>query len=338
VLLETDSPRAFREQARALLTLTPRADASEPRVFEAGQRRIVVAESVNCPPGFVLRETLIVRGDFQCGPGSKFLGPVYAGGSAVVGKGAEVDALAADQSIVVSPRALVHRFADSHGWIDLRSGAWAGQVRSTLGIQLSFDAGARELFAPEVATQGRIQGIAESPDLGSYVELKPPVSRERPDLWSVRGYRPEKLSALGAETWVYDGSLHFPMPLVLRAKLVVRGSFSCPPGSLIEEDVKAGGNIRLGEGSICNGHLTSRNELTLEGDCLFEGNLKAGTLLRLAGGVRGFRRDGPVEVETGDRLILEPNVVVRGRLSAGSAVRSSQPEIEGGLELLLAGR
>ena len=84
------------------------------------------------------------------------------------------------------------------------------------------------------------------------------------------------------------------------------------------------------------GKLTARGELTLDSDCLFEGSLSAGLTLRLASGVRGFCQGAPVEVSAAQRVILEPNVIIRGHVGAGQGAWAEQPVIEGGLELLLA--
>ena len=82
--------------------------------------------------------------------------------------------------------------------------------------------------------------------------------------------------------------------------------------------------------------MTARGELTLDPDCLFEGSLSAGLALRLSTGVRGFCQGAPVEVSAVERIILEPNVIVRGLLAGGQGAWAAQPAIEGGLELLLA--
>jgi hypothetical protein len=227
---------------------------------------------------------------------------------------------------------------DAAGSIDLRAGSWVGEAAmSDRAIQLSLDAGAAQLFAPEVQTHGHFGGIAEPPAFKGLLEVPKPSSGGIPEFGSIRGFRSEKLSALGADTWVYDGSLALPAPVWIKSKLVVRGSFSCPAGSLIEDDIKCGGTLSIGAGSVTRGNLTARGEMTLETDCLFEGSLTAGLTLRLAGGVRGFRQGAPVEISAAERVILEPNVVVRGHVAGGQGAWAAPPAIEGGLELLLAG-
>ena len=335
VTLDTQSSSAFRRQARALLTLVP-AWGGAPRLFDAGGVRVVMAEGVDCADGYALQDALLVRGDFQCGRGCRFAGPVYVGGECHVGRDTRIDALCVERGLALGLEAKVSRWADANGLMDLRPGAWAKHAFSEKGIQLALDAGAGSLFAPAILSHGGVPGLANQPAPGSLIEIPPPSSGEIPGLGAVRGFQPGKLTALGAETWLYDGSLSLPSPVYLRANMVVRGSFHCPPGSLLEADVKCGGTMRIGEGSIVHGRLTARGEMTLDRDCLFEGALDAGLTLRLARGVRGFRADGPVEAYAREKLILEPNVMVRGKLTCASGVRSAPPLIEGGLDLLLA--
>jgi len=67
-----------------------------------------------------------------------------------------------------------------------------------------------------------------------------------------------------------------------------------------------------------------------------KGSLSAGLVLRLASGVRGFCQGAPVEVSAAEKVILEPNVIVRGLIAGGHGAWAAQPAIEGDLELLLA--
>ncbi|MEZ5351791.1 MAG: hypothetical protein R2762_04085 [Bryobacteraceae bacterium] len=352
--IEVEPSPVFREQARAWLTLVaPSADIRNPRVFsESGSasgepaRRVVVAETVNCPDGFTLRETLLVRGDFHTGANCRFLGPVYVGGRATLGRASEVYSICVDGAFTAGLDTRIHRWADALGRVDLRAGAWAREAVSSTSIDVSQQASASGLFAPRIATHGVVAEASAGrggggddawPAGSDYVEIPLPASGREPELGAVRGFRRERLSALGAETWVYDGSLNLPFPVLSRAKLVVRGSFTCPAGSLLEDDVKAGSSIRLGEGAISNGNLTARGEVTLDAHCLFSGHIRAGLSLRLRSGVRGYSAAGPVEAWAREQIHLEPNVIVRGRVTSESGrIRASQPLLEGGLDLLLA--
>lgn len=337
-MLDLESSPVFREQSRAWLTLHPRSEDLSPKVLRMDGRLVVLAEFVDCPPGYVFRDPLLVRGDFQSGPGSRFEAPVYVGGNCVLGKGSKAAALCVEGNCVVGLDARVDTWVDAAGTLDLRAGSWVGEAAmSEKAIQLSLDAGAAQLFAPEVLTQGHFGGIAEPPPFRGLLEVPKPSAGEPPEFGAVRGFRIDKLQAVGAETWVYDGSLALPAPVWIKSKLVVRGSFSCPSGSLIDDDIKCGGTMRIGSGSVVRGDLTGRGEVTVEPDCLFEGAIRAGLLLRLCSGVRGFRQGEPVEVSAAERVILEPNVIVRGHVAGGQGSWAEAGLIEGGLDLLLAG-
>ena len=335
--LDLESSPVFREQARAWLTIHPRSGGGSPQVLNLGDQFAVVADFVDCPPNFLFREPLLVRGNFQCGPGSRFDAPVYVGGDCVVGKNSKLAALCVEGDCVVGLSARIDTWVDTAGTLDLRAGSWVGEVAmSERAIQLSLDAGAAQLFAPEVQTHGHFGGVAEPAPFRGLLEVPRPSSGHIPEFGAVRGFRSDKLTSLGADTWVYDGSLTLPAPVWIRSKLVVRGSFTCPAGSLIEDDIKCGGTLHIGGGSVARGKLTARGEITLDSDFLFEGALSAGLGLRLSSGVRGFCQGAPVEVSSAEKIILEPNVIVRGHVAGGQGAWAAQPVLEGGLELLLA--
>jgi hypothetical protein len=336
VNLETDNSPVFREHARAWLSLTPVGDPRQPRIVTAGGRRVVIAETVSAVDGLSLREVLLVRGDFHCGAGCRFLAPVYVGGTATVGRRSRLESICTAGDLTLGLDAHVERWADARGRLDLRAGAWVRKAVSDVSIHVSNRAGGSLFYAPEIASQAALRTIAEPATAADYIEIPVPASGREPELGAARGFRREKLQPLGAETWVYDGSLHLTAAVLLRAKLVVRGSFTCPAGSLIEDDIKAGATMRLGAGTIARGNLTTRGEMVLEEGCLFEGSLKAGLSLTLKSGVRGFKNGSPVKVQAREQIALEPDVIVRGRIESGTRVLADQPVLEGGMDLLLA--
>ncbi|MEZ5402215.1 MAG: hypothetical protein R2729_21255 [Bryobacteraceae bacterium] len=337
--IEVEPSPVFRQQAQAWLTLVPpSADPRMPRLLEHGKQRVVVAERVECPDNYTLREILLVRGDFQCGSNCRFYGAIYVAGSAMLGRATEAASICTGGALTAGLDTRIHRWADAHGRVDLRAGAWVRECVSDVAIEISQQASASVLLAPRVSTHGAVAGGGSEPSPASdYIEIPAPSAGVEPELGAVRGFRRDRLSPLGAETWVYDGTLNIPFPVISRAKLVVRGSFACPPSSLLEDDVKAGGGIRLGAGTVAHGNLTARGEMTLDGRCLFSGSLRAGLAIRLRSGVRGYSPSGPVEVRAREQVHMEPDVVVRGRIESESAtIRASQPLLEGGLDLLLA--
>jgi hypothetical protein len=304
---------------------------------ELGGDRVAVGGAAEFADGSVFEEALIAGGGFRCGARCVFRRPVYIGGDGEVGRGSRLCAVAAEGELTLGPGARVEQWAESGGALELRSRCEVGgEAISGAAIRLGMEARAGSLFAPEVSTHGRTADLGEAAPVSSYLEIRPPACGRMPDLSVAAGWRAEKMRALGGETWLYEGHLHLPMPVLLRAKLVVRGSFRCPAGSLLEDDVKAGGTLEVGPASVCRGNLTAHGELTLAEDCLFEGELRGAGLVRLSSGTRGFREHGPVLVTAGRALVLEPDVMVRGRLmSAGAGVSVAAPEAPG-LALLLA--
>jgi len=303
----------FTERARAWLSLTPRGTPS-PRVINWPGGRLVIAEFVNCPDRHQLAEALLVRGQFVCGRNCEFSGPVFVAGNVEAGRGSRFDCIATDGSLVAASDVEIKRWAWAKRIMELRAGASVGgEAISDGAIRLGIGARVGRLHGPEITTTGFTSGSSNAPLSASLLDV-PPAS----------GFWQGKLSPLGSDTWVCEGDLHVPAPVRLRVKLVVRGNFSCPAGSVIDDDIKTGGSLHVGSASVCQGRLTALGDLTLDEGTLFSGSLQASGTLRLAKGVRGFRAGGPVLVESGE-LILEPNVCVRGSLktSRGAVARDA---------------
>lgn len=280
---------------------------------------------------------VLARGDFLSGARCRLNQPLYVSGNCHIGKDCVVDSVTAEGDLIIGPGAVIARWAAAGRVLDLRPGATVHQAAiSELEVQLGIEACAGWIVSPDIHTSGRASGFGQAPPIADSIQIPPPSSGEVPELGWVKGFRIEKLSPLGAETWVYDGSLQFPVPIYLRSKLVVRGTFACPAGSLLEDDVKSGDSMRIGSGSICKGVLTARGDMLLERGCLFEGALRGERDVRLSSGVRGGSLGSAVEVSARGQIILEPNVVVSGQLAADGLVVGSEPALEGGLELLLA--
>lgn len=331
----------FREQvSRWLGQMPPARPGERVRVFTTGRSRIVVADELDCPEGFTLGDVLVVRGDLRCGARSHFSGPVFAGGICEIGKQSRLMALAAGQRLVLGTGVQVSDWADAEGAVDARPGvSIGGALASRTSIQLGEGAGAAALFAPGIVS-GSPQTATPLEVAGTkLVAWEPPHKNPHPEELAgglAYGFKPAKLTALGADTWLYDGSLQFTSPVLLRTKLVVRGSFRCAAGSLLDDDVKAGGDITIGTGSMVHGHLTAKGNLTLGAGSYFAGDLRAELTLRLRTGVRGFRQGSPVQVTCAGRLMMEPGALVRGYIKSAQMARACAAEAPAGLDLLLA--
>jgi hypothetical protein len=314
----------FTERARAWLSLTPSGSGS-PRVIEWPGGRLVIADFVNCPDGYRLNEALLVRGRFICGRDCNFAGPVFVAGNVEAGKGSQFDCIATDGSLVAASGVSVRRWVYAKQLLDLRAAAAVGAEAISGGaIRLGIGASAALIQAPEITTAGFVSGITDSLDAKELLDLPP-----------VAGFWQGRLSPLGSGTWVCEGDLHAPVPMRLRAKLVVRGSFSCPAGSIIDDDIKTGGSLHIGSMSVCRGHLTSLQNLTLDEGVFFSGNLLASGTLRISQGARGFRLNEPV-MASGSELIVEPNACIRGQVKASNRVTAENAVESEDLKFLFA--
>ena len=141
---------------------------------------------------------------------------------------------------------------------------------------------------------------------------------------------------MGTDTWIYDGTLRFDKPVILKSKIVTRGSFLCAAASLLEGNVKAGGDVSIGADSIVNGELTARGDLQLGANCLFTSDLSAGVTMRVSAGTRGYRDGSPVQATAGTAIELESNVLIRGELRSGAGVRHRSIAPTRDQELMLA--
>ena len=331
----------FREQVSRWLSQMPAGKPGERvRVFSTGKARVIVADELDCPDNFALGDVLVVRGDMRCGARCQFTGPVFVGGICEVGKNSKLMALAAGHRLVLGTGVQVSDWADAEGHVEARAGVTVGgALASRTSIQLGEGAGASSLFAPGIGV-GEVEAAAPLEVASSkLVAWEAPHKGRKPEEGEgglAYGFKASKLTALGADTWVYDGSLQFTSPVLLRTKLLVRGSFRCAGGSLLDDDVKTGGDLTIGSASMVHGHLTAKGNLTLGAGCYFSGDIRAGLNLRMRSGVRGFRRGGPVIADCDGRVQLEPGVLIRGYLKSSQAVRACAAEPAGGLDLLLA--
>ena len=300
----------FRAQVASWMARTgaPRAGES-PRFYSLGGRRLILACDLEVPRGAVTSDVIVAAGNVRLGDGCELRGPVFAGGRLETGKRCRLLAAASNGRILLGAESSASDWLESRGEILLRPGA-----------------SARALHAPEIAFAGEAAGEA-APPRGLLRLGRPSEGGHEFAHWrTVPGFRPERLIALDAETWFYDGSLDFVSPLELRGHLIVRGSFRCAAGSLLEADVKTGAALDVGGGSLVRGHLTSLAALTLGGQTYFSGNLQAGGDLSLAGGTRGFHPSTPVRLECRGELLAGAGVVLRGearserRIAARAAV------------------
>jgi predicted acyltransferase (DUF342 family) len=329
VVEKVSASRAFRLQARSWLSSMagaagPAAGGTEPGAFVVDGHRLVVLEPAHLRAGHALDAVLLVNGDFSCGAGCVFLQPMHVAGNCEIGKSSRVNGVTAEGSLVLGASVDVRSWVDSDRAMDIRTGCRiGGSAVSGTRIQLGTRCSAGRLSAPEVRLQTDNAIRGESPlEPDRVVELPPPGNEGRLPRQAIPGLDPSRLEAAGADTWFYDGDLYLPESVLLSSHLVTRGYFACQGGSLLEGDVLAGTALYVGEGSLIRGHLTGGEDLVLEAQSVFQGNVRSKGRIRLCSGVRGFRAGGPVEVTAGRNLVVEDGVVIRGRMESDERILS----------------
>jgi predicted acyltransferase (DUF342 family) len=321
--MKADFAMAFREQVRGWLRQFGGLRPGEKiRTLNLGTKRLLMVEALVCPPNYAVADVLLVLGDLHAGPGCWFAGPVLVGGACEIGKDSRVMALAAGAKLTLGDECEVSDWVDSNGPLVLGGGSRVrGGAASRHSVQIGKGVEAGGVFGPAISSPEFAAG-ARMPELRDRpVEILPPGSLRATDWTGCAGIERSRLRELGNDTWIYDGALRFEKPVILKSKLVTRGSFLCAGASLLEEEVNAGGDIFIGANSIVNGNLSSKGDLRLDKNCLFSGDLSAGVTVTLETGTRGYRDGAPVVVSSGAALYLANNVLVRGEMQTGAGVR-----------------
>ncbi len=334
VILEDSSRWPFRRRARAWLeTAAGGAAQARPRIFELGGERVLLLDSAHLAAAQTVEGFLLVRGEFSCGPGCRFLRPVYVGGDCEIGKDSRLEAIAADGALNLCPGVEVRGGADSLGSMEIRGGCRIGSLASSAtSIRLGLETQAAALFAPAVTTWPGMNFVPDTPPVsaGEVVRIPPPGRQRRVALPVAGPMEKAELYALGADTWVCETGLHFTTPVVLEAHVVTGGAFCCPAGSLLDGDVKAAGSISVGAGSVARGNLLAGGDLILGPGAVFQREVRSRQRIRFCAGVRGLRREGPVEVWAAGELVLEDGVTIRGSLSSGCRVVAGRAAVPAG--------
>ena len=237
-------------------------------------------------------------------------------GDCLVPSGTSVGAVVCWGPLTLQDGVAVTMYADSGGEMILGKDATiGGRATSSTAIRLERSSRVRSLAAPEITTaRNRSAAILHLPEA-------PPVTIPMSDGVDAgrHGLSPARLVQIGSDTWTYKGDLWLDAPLILRAKLIVFGSVRLAPHSILEEDLKATAEIRIGAASICRGKLISDRNIELGPGARFERVIYCAGELRLGNGVRGEGPESVVAYAAG-RLLLEDDVLVRGKLASGREV------------------
>jgi hypothetical protein len=176
-------------------------------------------------------------------------------------------------------------------------------------------------YAPEVVTAGwNSEFHSEDAPTGGLLEVAFPMEPEIGEKLAAANVNPARFLALGEDTSLYRGNVLPSAPVRVTKKLAVTGNCHFPAGSVIEADVKASGSIFLEPSCVIKGNLVADRDVFLGTGCRFSGLIHAGKAVLLSRGTRGFRVDGMVAIYAGDRLSVESEVGVRGKLASGECV------------------
>lgn len=284
--------------------------------------RVIVIDSGHFPAGHSLDAVLLVRRDFSCGAGCTFLHPIYVEGDCEIGKGSRAAAVFAGGRLLLAPSAEVRTWTESNGEMELRPGSRVrGVALSRTAIQVGPRCEIGCISAPDIRTQAAVPDCeTRCAESGPVMEIPPPGNDLRLPRRPIPGLDVRRLKAIGAETWFYNGNLILAERVLLRAHLVTQGCFTCPPGSLLEGDVRADGALYVGQRSLVRGRLTANGDMVLKPGSIFQESLHGRQGVRLCYGVRGFQSHGPVSVVAEGSLIMEDRVVIRGRVSSSDRV------------------
>lgn len=315
--------QSFRSKVKRWLELpaSTAADGGE-RTILKGHELIRVSPKLRLSDRTRCDDILVVEGDFACGTNCELSREIYAYGKAEVGSGSRMQAIAADQDLSIGDGTTVARWVDSAGELRIgRACVVHSRVTSQKAVLLGLGAEVLSVFAPEISSDGDgAPPHAYRPFIVQALSI-PPLDEPGNGKWKKVGFDDTKLSPLGSDAWIYNGSLRLRIPLRLSTKLIVRGDCVCPPGSVLGQDLKATGQLAIGDGSECRGNLVAGKSVYLGPYVQFKGMIHAGAAVLLSHGVRGAAEGSLVAAHAGASLYVESGVTIRGKLSAAKQVR-----------------
>jgi predicted acyltransferase (DUF342 family) len=227
-------------------------------------------------------------------------------GDAVLPEGSVAGATVADGALTLLSGVHVIGFIDSRGEMKIGENCVVeGRVTSSTAIRLGAGARVGTCYAPEITVGccAARKEIVSSETTGAPPLIIPECS--------LRG----QMQQLCADTWLFTGDLELERPVVLRAKLIVRGSFSAGAASELIEDLKVTGNLSIGPGSVCRGTIVSGGTITLGAGCHFERVLQATGDLHLGPKVHGKGTAAVVAYAAG-RIFLSHGIVIQGKIAS----------------------
>ncbi len=329
--MDASSGWSFRRRARAWLNAVSRDSLGRrPQSIRADGTRVLILDSGRLSQHQTIDSFVLVRGDFTCDSGCRFLRPVYVAGNCEIGRGTIIETIEVDGDLYLSPSVEIRGNATSLGAMEIRSGCRImGAAVSHRSIRLGLEASASRLYAPMVLTPEGVAATALSrPEVsGRAIPITSPASPPSRGLLKIAGIAPNLLAPADSSTWVCESDLHCGRPILLKTNLVVHGTLSLAAGSLIEGRIETRRGLSVGPGSLVIGDLQAGGDLHLGRGSIFQGDIESRQMVRLEFGVRGLRAGAPVQVFSAGELVLDQGVVVRGRVSSSCRVTAAATEV-----------
>jgi len=311
----------------------------EPNGAAAGNRSVAVrrrtagGEQLLLVPGGRIgsgeeREIVYSEGDLTLADGSIFRREIYCRGRFKTEAGVRLQSVAADGDMVLGADGDVARWVDAQGGIIIQRGTVVGSRASSLAsIELERGVSVQSLYAPTVSTaQYRAHSDSGGNPRGEDSSLLPVAQSGAGGNGSdplavplfLEGVRCVRLDA---ETWLAQEDVKLPFGSRIEDNLIVKGVLTSGAWCVFLRDVKAA-RVELGESNHAHGNLAAEGCLQVGEGSFVARNIAAGSDVRLAAGVRVGRTESLAVVSAAGEIILEQNVTVCGKLTAGRRVRT----------------
>ncbi len=316
--------RSFRSKVREWLQAAQSGDETGETSTSREGERLRWMPALDVPSDTTEHDVLAIKGDFLCGPECTFKREVYTEGDCRIGARTQLRAIAASGNVSLGQGVVAMRWVSTERDLDVGAGAWV-RSRAIAGGTVRMASGARvhSVAGQEIVAGALVNPRSENgPDVPeTYVYIPPLPGFGRSDDQRAAGLDASRLMKLSADTWMYRGHLRVSVPVKLTAKLIVKGDCFCPPGSLLEDDIKAAGSLHIGAGSTARGSMCAGKEVRIGPDCRFHGVVQAGTDVTLGAGSQGGRDDGQIAVFARRTVYVEEGAsILNGKLAGTDGV------------------
>jgi hypothetical protein len=348
VRIENYFGQSFRAKMKEWLAEPQPNGVAAGDLAAAVRRRTAGGEQLLLVPGGRIgngeeREIIYSEGDLILADGSIFRREIYCHGRLETEAGVRLQSVAADGDLVLGADNDVARWVDAHGGIVVRGGTVAGgRVSSLAGIELERGVSVQSVYAPRVSTaryrvhsdsggdprdeDSSVLPLAQSAAAQSAAAQSSAAQSGAGGNGSDRQDNPGFLEGvrcarLDPGTWLVQEDLNLPAGSRIEDNLVVKGVLRSGSRCVFLRDVKAA-RLELGERNHFLGNLAATERVRVGEGSFVARNIAAGSDVRLAAGVRVGEPESLAVVSAGGEIILEEDVTVCGKLTAGRWVRT----------------